>query len=354
MLVVGFALGGVAQGASAKADWKEIEKLVQMTGQLGEQGDRSEADVFNFLNLLNFRLEDFIAKHAAEDRRWDAEVLRLQIVAQLALANHVAVDWAAQQAGYAAVLAARAAKKDAKVGAEAGVFRARLMLLAGAADLTALPALAQDVEAYYDRHRGDGRAAQAAYDVAKLAARVDGARAQSILKKITDDGEGALPAQARALLRVVQARERPLELAFTAFDGRRVDIASLRGKVVLIDFWATWCPPCREETPDIVDAYRRLHAQGFEIIGISLDEDRDKLRNYLQQHAMPWPQHFDGEGWENKFAQHFDIHSIPAMWLVNKRGFLVDVEGRDRLADKVERLLAEQTDVSGFSQGAGQ
>ena len=56
---------------------------------------------------------------------------------------------------------------------------------------------------------------------------------------------------------------------------------------------------------------------------------------------MPWPQYYDGNGWDNKLAQRFDIHSIPAMWLVNKRGFLVDIEGRDELESKVERLLAE-------------
>ena len=339
-LVLG-VVGTETRAASAKAAWKDIEKLAKTSLERAEKQGATETDSFNFLNLLNFRLEDFIAKYPGDSYRWDAEVMRLPIVAQLAVANRTELDWAAQQAGYAAVLAAPNASATAKLSAQSGLFDVRLTLLRGTTDTAALVALAQEVDAYYTGHRGNARVAQIAYDVAKAVLPVDGARSESILKKIAADGDGTLPTKAESLLRVAHGRNTPLELAFTALDGRKVDLAALRGKVVLIDFWATWCPPCRDETPEIVANYRRLNAEGFEIIGISLDEDRAKLRSYVQQHGMSWPQHYDGRGWENQYAQRFGIHSIPAMWLVNKRGFLVDVDGREDLEEKVKRLLAE-------------
>src|SRR5271170_2946664 len=112
----------------------------------------------------------------------------------------------------------------------------------------------------------------------------------------------------------------PLDLKFTAVDGSQVDLANLRGKVVLIDFWATWCPPCRGEVPNVVAAYQKYHDQGFEVIGISLDQDKDALLSFTKQNGMVWPQYFDGKGWDNTVSKSFGIDSIPAMWLVDKKG----------------------------------
>ena len=132
-----------------------------------------------------------------------------------------------------------------------------------------------------------------------------------------------------------------MELKFTAVDGREVDLAKLRGKVVLVDFWATWCGPCVGEIPNLVKAYEKLHDKGFEILGISFDEDKGKLEAMTKQKGMNWPQFFDGKGWKNQFGEKFGINSIPRMWLVDKKGMVVDTEGRTGLAEKVEKLLAQ-------------
>jgi len=133
----------------------------------------------------------------------------------------------------------------------------------------------------------------------------------------------------------------PLDLKFTALDGTEIDLAKMRGKVVLIDFWATWCGPCVQEVPNVVEAYEDLHPKGFEIIGISLDKDKAKLEAFIKEKGMAWPQYFDGKGWQNEISSRFGIQSIPAMWLVDKKGMLVETNAREDLEEKVEKLLAE-------------
>jgi thiol-disulfide isomerase/thioredoxin len=135
----------------------------------------------------------------------------------------------------------------------------------------------------------------------------------------------------------------PLSLKFTALDGREVDLEKMRGKVVLIDFWATWCGPCIAELPNVIAAYKKLHDQGFEIVGISFDQEKDKdnLVKFVKEKEMTWPHAYDGKTWESAIGERFGIGSIPTMWLVNKKGMVVDLEARADLAKKVEKLLAE-------------
>ena len=83
-------------------------------------------------------------------------------------------------------------------------------------------------------------------------------------------------------------------LKFKALDGREVDLEKLRGKVVLLDFWATWCPPCLEAIPNVRAAYERFNKEGFEIVGVSFDADRQRLEDVVKRENIKWPQYFDG------------------------------------------------------------
>jgi thiol-disulfide isomerase/thioredoxin len=147
--------------------------------------------------------------------------------------------------------------------------------------------------------------------------------------------------QAAGMLKRFDALGKPVAIQFTALDGRTVDLAQMKDKVVLVDFWATWCGPCRGEIPNVLAAYGKFHDKGFEVVGISLDQDKDALQKYTSEQHMVWPQYFDGQGWANKFARQFGINAIPAMWLVDKKGNLRDVNARGDLDQKVAGLLAE-------------
>jgi peroxiredoxin len=112
-------------------------------------------------------------------------------------------------------------------------------------------------------------------------------------------------------------------MQFTAVDGRKVDLTKMKGKVVLVDFWATTCGPCIAELPRIKIAYDKFHEQGFEIIGISCDTELERLKRFIKNNGIPWPQYFDGKQQEsNKFAQSFGVDGIPHMFLVDKKGLL--------------------------------
>jgi hypothetical protein len=87
--------------------------------------------------------------------------------------------------------------------------------------------------------------------------------------------------------------------------------------------------------------YEKLHPRGFEIIGISFDQNQEALERVLAREKMTWPQHFEEGGSGSKFGEEFEISGIPTMWLVDKKGNLRDLNARDNLAEKVEKLLAE-------------
>jgi thiol-disulfide isomerase/thioredoxin len=120
-----------------------------------------------------------------------------------------------------------------------------------------------------------------------------------------------------------------------------------------VDFWATWCGPCREEIPNVVATYEKYHTDGFEIVGISFEQAPDaakpakrqktaaEMLAFTQENRMPWPQYYDGTYWENPYGKKFGIRGIPAMFLLDREGKVVSTNARGpKLEQEVKRLLA--------------
>jgi thiol-disulfide isomerase/thioredoxin len=132
-----------------------------------------------------------------------------------------------------------------------------------------------------------------------------------------------------------------MKIAFTDLHGKEIDLEKMKDKVILVDFWATWCGPCIAEMPNVTAAYETYKDKGFEVVGISLDEDKAAVGKFIADNKMPWPQFVDGKGWENELAQRFGIRSIPATFLVGKGGRIVasNLRGPD-LEASIEKALA--------------
>jgi peroxiredoxin len=162
-------------------------------------------------------------------------------------------------------------------------------------------------------------------------------------KSVGTNTDASQEAATEAASEVAPADEQQyIDLALPGVGGDVVKISDYVGKnkLVLVDFWASWCGPCRQEMPAVVRTYSDFHGKGLEIIGVSFDSESDSWRHAIHELKMNWPQMSDLRGWESKGAEIYDVRSIPANVLIDQKGKIVarDLRGDD-LYMKVEELL---------------
>ena len=150
---------------------------------------------------------------------------------------------------------------------------------------------------------------------------------------------------AAATLALLDNVGKPLDLEFVdAIKGTNVSIKGLKGKVVVLDFWATWCGPCVAEMPRMKALYAEFKNKGVEFIGVSLDAPKeegglDKLKAFVAKNEIAWPQYYQGDGWESEFSRKMGIGSIPQLFLVDADGRLASIDARGKLETLIPEFL---------------
>jgi thiol-disulfide isomerase/thioredoxin len=145
------------------------------------------------------------------------------------------------------------------------------------------------------------------------------------------------------------------EVKETRRDGKEFDLSEYKGKVVLVDFWATWCGPCLKELPNVIANYKKYHDRGFEVVGISLDNDQEQLEEFFKNNDLPWPTLWTAkiadqlvdDPFEHPLAKKYGVDALPTTLLVDQQGKVValGVSG-ERLGEKLAELLGEPDEDS--------
>ena len=165
-----------------------------------------------------------------------------------------------------------------------------------------------------------------------------------VYSKSADENAAKLAKTLQGMARRMKLVGNPIELAGTTVEGKVFDWAKYKDKVVLVQFWATWCEPCMAEMPHIAKFYELYHKRGFDVVGINLDESREALEGFLRQSKLPWTILFNnGEGKDkakHPNAEYYGVVGIPTMFLVGKDGKVLSVSARGpKLAEELEKLL---------------
>ena len=260
---------------------------------------------------------------------------------------------AADMAAYAKTLAA---SPNAELAAEAQ----RMMVVADAqqmfatGDLKAGPALVQRAAALLAANPDDAETAGLAMQLAGAFENLPGGEELAaaslqafgpLFAKSTNPQIKQMGESFAGTLRRLSLIGKPMEIKGTLLDGTPFNQASVAGKVVLVDFWATWCGPCVAEIPNMLEQYEKYHAKGFEIVGVSLDEDRDALVQFIADKKLPWPVLFEkpeGEGWRHPLATFYGITGIPQLILIGRDGNVITLNARgEQLGEKLAELFKD-------------
>jgi thiol-disulfide isomerase/thioredoxin len=253
--------------------------------------------------------------------------------------------------GFAAEVAKGPSPKLAKEASQLLLVSEAREVLRG--NVAGAPALIQKVSAMLSKDPDDMQAAQLAVQLAgafehmpggEQTARAAYAAFGPLLAKSSNEGVKAMSESFEGVLRRLNLPGNPMEITGTNLNGSPFDPKSIAGKVVLVDFWATWCGPCVAEIPNVMEQYEKYHDKGFEVIGVSLDDDADALKAFVDEKKIPWPILFEkpgGQGWRHPLATKYGVSGIPTVILVGRDGKVVSLDARgEKLGEQLDKLFA--------------
>jgi thiol-disulfide isomerase/thioredoxin len=164
--------------------------------------------------------------------------------------------------------------------------------------------------------------------------------AQTLDKTIAPELRAAL---SRARIPVLRAKSPAPDFTATRLDGSPVRLGALKGKVVFLNFWATWCPPCREEMPSMEALYQRFRGRDLEFLAVDIQEDKDKVAAFMKEYGLSFPAALDNTG---RISGEYGIRGIPATFIIDREGNVIAsvVGGRDwntqAVIDALELLIS--------------
>ncbi|NDC64150.1 MAG: TlpA family protein disulfide reductase [Planctomycetia bacterium] len=221
-----------------------------------------------------------------------------------------------------------------KLDGAAAVIEKTTAMLAADPDDTQTAGLALQLAGTFEQVPGGDGHARAAYEAFG-----------PILAKSSDERVKSMAESFAGTLRRLSLPGHPMVIKGTLMNGQPFDQKTLAGKVVLVDFWATWCGPCVAEIPNVLEQYEKYHSRGFEVIGVSLDEDREALEAFISERKIPWPILFEkseGEGWRHPLSTYYGIRGIPTVILIGRDGNVITLDARgEKLGERLDALFKD-------------
>ncbi|HEX4085021.1 MAG TPA: TlpA disulfide reductase family protein [Chthoniobacteraceae bacterium] len=330
----------LSQYKTAGALWDHLQSLKESGSDISDA-----AGAEKLFNQILAVAQEFRNRYKKDPRRWDAALIGASAQAGLASVKGGDADEAMLEKTYKEVANAPDASKDARMDARLNLIGSEMQKATASSDnggnVKLTPALDRMMTSFIHDFPDSPDDADLQRARLKSLEAASPAKADKFLATLLNDPNPAVAKMAESAIRSRDLQKKPFELKFTAADGSPVDVSKLRGKVVLIDYWATWCGPCMEKVPELVAAYKQYHDKGLEIVGVSLDQDQNRMLSVTREQGMTWPQYFDGKGWDNEISSSYGIDSIPRMWLVNRKGMVVDTDAEEGVKDKIGKLIAE-------------